>query len=192
MGIGYGGMGPPLPTHRSGRHAMADGAAPTDVQDRPTADNGQETLDETPTGQVVNGTQMREKTCNLWTERAGYRCIPTTGATGPDGAAVMDSGIALEAARRYRGLETDLGRMLTARGNHVHVLRPGLLSFPIQQYVWSGPSLQVIERSARELAEIVGDVVTLLPRPVGGLAWEEVAKALASLPNNVIVVTHTP
>ncbi len=172
---------------------MAEQAAPIGVQDPIAPDVGQNTLDDLPIGKVVNGAQMREKTCNLWSERADFRCIPTTGATAPDGAALMDSGIAAEAARKYRGLETDLGRLLTSRGNHVHVLRPGLLSFPIQQYVWSGPSLQVIERSARELADIVGDATTLLPRPVtgeGSLTWDQVAAALASLPDNIIVVNH--
>ncbi len=138
---------------------------------------------------------MKEKTCNLWTERADYRCIPTTGATAADGSAIMDTGPALEAAQRYRGLEIDLGRLLTSRGNHVHQLRPGLLSFPIQQYVWSGPSLQIIRRSAQELAAIVGHAVTLLPRPVGAksnLTWEQVSEALASLPDNVIVIQRTP
>ena len=174
---------------------MSDAAAPIDLQHPPVANEDRKTLDQAPAGQVVSEDHMREKTCNLWTERADYRCIPTTGATGSDGAAVMDSGIAREAARRYRGLETDLGRLLTARGNHVHVLRPGLVSFPIQQYVWSGPSLQVIERSAAELKEIVGEAVTLLPRPgcgEGGLPWEQVAGALSSLPDNVIVITHKP
>lgn len=174
---------------------MSDAAAPINLQHPPVANEGRQTLDETPAGQVVSEDHMREKTCNLWTQRADYRCIPTTGATGPDGAAVMDSGIAREAARRFRGLETDLGRLLTARGNHVHVLRPGLVSFPTQQYVWSGPSLQVIERSARELKEIVGDTVTLLPRPgcgEGGLDWGQVAQALSILPDTVTVITHTP
>ncbi len=137
---------------------------------------------------------MKERTCNLWTEKADYRCIPTTGATDGEGAAVMDSGLAAQAARRFQGLAVDLGRLLTASGNHVHVIRPGLLSFPVQQYAWSGPSLQVIARSAKELVSIVGEAVTLLPRPgceAGGLAWDEVSKVLADLPDNIIVVQHS-
>lgn len=136
---------------------------------------------------------MQEKTCNLWLERADYRCIPTTGALNDEGEAVMDSGVAKEAAQRFDGVAVDLGRLIASRGNHAHIIRPGLVSFPIQQYQWSGPNLQVIERSARELVELVGDAKTLLPRPgcgEGGLSWEEVSKVLASLPDNIWVIQH--
>lgn len=133
---------------------------------------------------------MIEKACDLWIEPAEYRCILTSAAVA-GGEAVLETPSARTAATRFAGLALDLGRLITARGNHVHVLRPGLCSFPIKQYQWAGPSLQIIERSARELAEIVGTAKTLLPRPGcgdGELKWEDVAKALAFLPDNVIIV----
>ncbi|MEW6199300.1 MAG: ADP-ribose-binding protein [Planctomycetota bacterium] len=133
---------------------------------------------------------MIEKACDLWIEPAEYRCILTSAAVA-NGEAVLETPSARIAATRFAGLALDLGRLITARGNHVHLLRPGLCSFPIKQYQWAGPSLQVIERSARELAEIVGTAKTLLPRPGcgdGELKWEDVAKALAFLPNNIIIV----
>ena len=136
---------------------------------------------------------MIEKTCNLWLEKADFRCIPTSGAVA-DGEAVLDSPLAQDAVQRFQGLGHDLGRLLTQRGNHVHEIRPGLLSFPIKQYQWSGPALDVIRRSAEELAALVGDAKTLLPRPgcgPGELSWEDVAGALASLPDNIIVIQHT-
>jgi hypothetical protein len=136
---------------------------------------------------------MIEKVCNLWLEPAEFRCIPTSGAIGPDGSAMMDSPIAVEAAKRFAGIETDLGRLIAARGNHVHLIRPGLVSFPIKQFQWSAPALPVITRSAQELAALVGTAKTLLPRPgvgPGGLNWEDVAKALAALPDNIIVIQH--
>lgn len=133
---------------------------------------------------------MIEKACDLWIEPAEYRCILTSAAVA-NGEAVLETPSARIAATRFAGLALDLGRLITARGNHVHLLRPGLCSFPIKQYQWAGPSLQIIERSARELAEIVGTAKTLLPRPGcgdGELKWEDVAKALAFLPNNIIIV----
>jgi hypothetical protein len=133
---------------------------------------------------------MIEKTCNLWIEPAEYRCILTSAAVA-DGEAVLETKSARAAAAKFAGLAGDLGRMLTARGNHVHLIRPGLCSFPIKQYQWSGPTLAVIERSAKELAEIVGTAKTLLPRPgcgEGELAWADVAKVLACLPDNVVIV----
>ena len=136
---------------------------------------------------------MIERAANLWIESAQYRCIPTSGAV-EDGEAVMESVAAMEAAEKFDGLRVDLGRLIASRGNHVHLLRPGLLSFPVAQYKWSGPAMPIIERSAHQLAEIVGDATTLLPRPgcgVGELAWEDVAKVLAFLPDNIIVLQHS-
>jgi len=136
---------------------------------------------------------MIEKACNLWLEPAEYRCILTSGAI-VGGVAVLDSKIGIEAKQRYNDLDADLARLLTSRGNHVHVLRPGVLSFPIKQYEWSGPNLDIIRRSANELMAAVGDAKTLLPRPVGPadtLPWEEVQPVLSTLPDNVIVIQHT-
>ncbi|MCK4341235.1 MAG: ADP-ribose-binding protein [Phycisphaerae bacterium] len=134
---------------------------------------------------------MIEKSCNLWLERADYRCVLTNGAVTGDGEALLDYPSAREAADKYTGFAADLGRMLTARGNHVHLVRPGLCNFPIKQFQWSTPTLQVIERSAHELVALVGEAKTLLPRPGcgdGELAWEDVAKALSFLPDNIIIV----
>ena len=137
---------------------------------------------------------MIEKVCNLWLESADWRCIPSLGATTPEGAAIMTAAVALEAAEQYHNIDVDLGRLLTSRGNHVHELRPGLVSFPIKQYEWSGLDLKIIGRSGRELAEIVGDAKTLLPRfntAASDPPWEEIAKALAFLPDNVIAIQHS-
>jgi hypothetical protein len=134
---------------------------------------------------------MIEKPCDLWLERADYRCILTSGAVSA-GEAVLTTPSALQAATKFAGLAADLGRLLTSRGNHVHLLRPGLCSFPIQQFQWSGPSLPVIERSAHELCELVGTAKTLLPKPgcgPGELNWEDVAKALAFIPDNVVIIS---
>lgn len=136
---------------------------------------------------------MIEKVCNLWLESAAYRCIPTTGAITPEGTAVMDTGLALEASKRFQGIDGDLGRLIASRGNHVHVIRPGLVSFPVKQYQWARPDLQIIRRSAHELVQLVGDARTLLPRPGCGpneLSWEQVAGVLDFLPDNIIVIQH--
>jgi hypothetical protein len=136
---------------------------------------------------------MIEKACNLWLESADYRCIPSSGALTPDGEAIMDSGVALEATQRFQNIQVDFGRLLASRGNHVHELRPGVLSFPIKQFAWSGVSIPTIKRSVQELIAFVGPAKTLLPRPPLGPAdppWEQVAEAFASLPDNIIVIQH--
>ncbi len=132
------------------------------------------------------------KTCDLWLERADYRCILTSGALVDGPAAVLDTPSAQAAAKQFNGLAEDLGRLIAARGNHVHLLRDGLLAFPTRQFQWSAPMIPVITRSAKELMALVGPAKTLLPRPAGGPGepkWDDVATALAVLPDNIIIVT---
>ncbi len=136
---------------------------------------------------------MKETACDLWLEAADYRCLLISGARTGDGAAIMDSRSAAEAKDRFHAIEYDLGRLLASRGNHVHELRPGVLCFPVKQFQWSAVSLEIVARSANELAAIVGEAKTLLPRPVSdsdAVSWEDAAKALAVLPDNVWVIQH--
>jgi hypothetical protein len=132
---------------------------------------------------------MTEKNCDLWLERADYRCILTSAAVA-NGEAVLETSSSRQAAAKFAGISTDLARLLTSRGNHVHEIRPGLCSFPIKQYQWASPTLAIIERSAKELAALVGDKTTVLPRPgcaPGELNWEDVKKVLEFLPDNIVV-----
>jgi len=136
---------------------------------------------------------MIEKVCNLWLEPAEYRCILTSGALTPEGLAILDDPIGQEAAKRFAGLEQDLGRLIAARGNSVQQLGNGLIAFPIKRFQFAKPTLQIIQRSVQELVALVGSSKTLLPRPgcaPGQLTWEEVAPALAGLPDNIVVVQH--
>jgi len=110
-------------------------------------------------------TIMQQKTCNLWIEKADYRCVLTTGALTSEGAAIMDSATAKQAAERFADLDVDLGRLLASRGNHVHLIRQGLVSFPVKQYQWSGLNLPIIKRSGKQLQTLVGDAKTLVPLP---------------------------
>jgi hypothetical protein len=137
---------------------------------------------------------MIEKVCNLWLESAEYRCIPTSGALAPDGLAILDNPISVEAAKRFQGFDLDLGRLIAARGNHVVLVGGGLIAFPTKRFQFAKPSTQVIAQSAAELVALVGGAKTLLPRPgcgPGELNWEDVAPVLANLPDNIIVVQHT-
>ncbi len=129
---------------------------------------------------------MTEKNCNLWLERADYRCVLTSGAVGPDGAAVIDTVSATTAAKKFAGFATDLGRLLQARGTHVHQVRDDLLAFPIKRFKWEKPNAAIIKQSATELLAIVGEKVTLLPKP-DGIPWDDVKAALADLPDTVVV-----
>ena len=134
---------------------------------------------------------MIEKTCNFWLERADFRCIPTSGAVSPDGPAIMDLSLAKQAVEKFTNLDADLGLLLSSRGNHVHALRPDLLSFPVKQFLWSGLDLKIIKRSGHELQEIVGEAKTLLAFPATGAALptrEQFIESLSFLPGTVILV----
>jgi hypothetical protein len=134
---------------------------------------------------------MQEKACDLWLEPAEFRCIPISGTLTSEGEALLDTEIARQAAQRFHGLASDLGRLIAARGNHVHIIRAGLLSFPTRQFQWAKPSLEIITRSAHELAAVIKDAKTLLPQPgcdKDELTWEAVSAVLSFLPDNVIVV----
>lgn len=134
---------------------------------------------------------MKEMVCDLWVEPAEYRCIPTSGALDGDGNAIMDAGVALEAKNRFHDIQVDLGRLIASRGNHVHLIRPGTVSFPVKQFEWSGVNVQIVQRSAQELCSLVGDAKTLLPHPAGkedSSGWAELTAALATLPDNIIIV----
>ena len=113
---------------------------------------------------------MVEKFCNLWAEPAKYRCIPTDG-TVSKGEAVLNSEI-------------------TSRGNHVQIIRPEIVAFPIKQYEFQDIVLEIVKRSAQELIELVGNNVTLLPRFLSKehTAYQEIENLLISLPDNIIVV----
>ena len=118
------------------------------------------------------------------------RAIPTNGQVTSGGRAVMGRGVALQAASRWRSVPNDLGALILSHGNHVHALPvengPMFVSFPTKDD-WRKPAdLTLIERSARELLDLLDqwdDVIetVVMPRPGvgnGQLGWEQVRPVL--------------
>lgn len=128
---------------------------------------------------------MIEKSCSLWAEPAKYRCIPTNGSIS-DGKAVMDSGI----AQKFVGLSSDLGRLIASRGNHVQIIRPEIVAFPIKQYEWQDIVSEIVKRSVQELIELVESNKALLLRfwDKDHPARQEIENILSSLPDNIVLV----
>lgn len=129
---------------------------------------------------------MREVIGDLWEYLGrGILAITTNGSVTPDGRAILGRGVAGQAAERFPDLTRDLGEMLRTRGNHVHELPGGLVSFPVEESPWSLPDPRLIERSARELQELADRnnwPLVVVPRPGcggGGLDWQSVAPLLA-------------
>jgi hypothetical protein len=153
---------------------------------------------------------MIEQTLDLWSVRADAKCVTTNGVVRKDGKLVMGAGIAKEAADRYPFMPRQIGDAVGRRGNHVYAFNMRwynvfdfandfyLVTFPTKEH-WRSPStLELIERSARELKKIADENYwrkVLLPRPgcgLGGLSWDDdVRHVIASIlsDDRFVVVT---
>lgn len=138
---------------------------------------------------------MNEVWGNLWT-CSGVKVIPTNGIAFDvkEGRtkAVMGAGVALQARQRFPGIEYDLGRLLKTHGNRVHVIQRGavwdesttIITFPTKHHFHDQSDIALIERSARQLVEVVdeyGFPKVVLPRPgcgLGGLKWKQVCPVI--------------
>lgn len=131
---------------------------------------------------------IREITGDIWDYLGkAVICITTNGLVSKKGEAVMGRGCARQAAQLFPGLPALLGALLAGKGNHVHVLQDGLVSFPVEESPWANPDLRLIRRSATELKEMAdreGWSSIIVPRPGcggGGLDWNEVRPLLSAI-----------
>jgi hypothetical protein len=137
-----------------------------------------------------------EITGNLWDQEADIICITTNGFVKNNGKAVMGRGVAKEATERVKGIQTMLGTCIKKYGNAVCPItqynyeKDGeeqtriICSFPTKHNWWEDSDLELIRRSAEQLALVVEayqlDSV-VVPRPGcgnGNLTWEEVSVIL--------------
>lgn len=143
---------------------------------------------------------MREAEADLWTLHAAGAvvCLTTNGLVPREGPARLGRGAARQAGERFPWLAERLGARLRAAGNHVHALGERLVAFPVEHHPEELPDLDLVERSARELAALAtaeGWAEVVLPRPGcggGGLSWErEVRPRVAPhLDDRFLVVTR--
>lgn len=128
---------------------------------------------------------MIEDRGNLWTYPANLVVITTNGFVKNNGAAVMGRGCALEATKKFPGIEFELGKLLSERGNHVHLLRPSLATFPVKHNWWEVADMDLIAQSAHELVEISKNYSrVVIPRPGcgnGKLDWKDVKPVIAPI-----------
>ena len=146
---------------------------------------------------------MKEVFGNAWDYPANVFCITTNGTVkSSDGAGVMGRGIAAEAKKRFPGIDKKLGNMICKHGNHVYLATDfgsgDLCFFPVKHNWWEKADLNLIKRSAMELASIAEafpETIFVLPRPGcgnGGLCWDLVKPVIEKiLPDNVHVITFT-
>ncbi|KKN22085.1 hypothetical protein LCGC14_0918910 [marine sediment metagenome] len=140
---------------------------------------------------------MKEATGDIWgMRREGVCvCITTNGTVKSNGSAVMGRGVAAQAVREVQGIEKRIGEALRHQGNHLYMMGD-YCTFPVKHDWWNTANLQLIECSAKELAELAiqyPQMSFILPRPGcgnGGLRWEDVKPIIEPiLPDNVTVVT---
>lgn len=110
---------------------------------------------------------MLEEFGDFWTIQGDYRCV-TTNAILRNGYSVMGKGITLQAAKKYPGLATLLGKLIQEKGNHVFHLGNGLISFPTKWHYANNCDIELIKQSAKELVVLLQDNPAkriLLPKP---------------------------
>ncbi len=147
---------------------------------------------------------MIEAKGDLWelSSKQGIPAITTNGYVKTNGLAVMGRGCAKEATLRFPNIQWRLGFELLRYGNHVLYLREfgerGLITFPVK-HIWNERAdLQLIERSAHELIDLIIPYFSItdtiyLPRPGTGngrLEWNDVKSILLPiLTDQIAVVT---
>ncbi|MBU0959851.1 MAG: macro domain-containing protein [Nanoarchaeota archaeon] len=153
---------------------------------------------------------MIEQIGNMWSflYRTDYCiCLTTNGNVKKNGEAVMGKGIAAQAKARFPSLPIMIAQRLEQCGNHVDVLHiydlhneqeAHIAIFPTKNNWWEKSDIDLIHRSAQELAEIARtnpNTTFVLPTPGcgnGGLDYADVRPRLECLPDNVIVISNNP
>jgi hypothetical protein len=144
---------------------------------------------------------MREVQGNLW-DFGGIPAVTTNGYINKKGQAVMGRGCAKEATLRFPTIQYRLAFHLLMYDNHVFYLHEfgerGVITFPVKHKYNQNASLQLIERSAVELIDLIiphfhiEDTI-YLPRPGcgnGNLNWDDVKPIISNiLTDQVCVVT---
>ena len=129
---------------------------------------------------------MHLLTGDLWEMHAMGEIIAITtgGMVDKHGACAMPRGCAGQAKERFPGIESVLGSLISRYGNHVYDIGNRIVSFPVEASPFENPDHRLIERSCRELIELVdrcGWQKIIVPRPGcggGGLEWRDVQKIL--------------
>lgn len=134
---------------------------------------------------------------NIWNFKSEYICVLTNGIVKKDGRLVMGSGQAKEALQRYPNIDLLLGDYINSFGNRCFILKyHGLISFPTKNHYKDLSSIDLIEKSCRELVEIADkfNIKSIsIGRPgtgLGGLKWKNVKPILEKYLDDRFFVFH--
>ncbi len=116
--------------------------------------------------------------------------IPTNGVIKENSSLVMGKGLALQAKNRIHCIEYMVGSEVKRNGNNVYYFAvAGIITFPVKHNWKDKADLKLIERSAKQLQELI-DFYSKLPRGfanvvmpkvgcgAGGLSWGDVEPIL--------------
>lgn len=137
---------------------------------------------------------MREAKGDLWEYPDAVKCITTNGFVKTNGEAVMGRGCALEAKRKFPGIDKVLGDLIKENGNVVNLLnweyydQTGqhlsciLFSFPVKHNWYEKADINLIKQSSEQIANIAAGK--------DWHSWEDLAKEWngVSLPHIPIVI----
>lgn len=135
---------------------------------------------------------MLETTGNIWDyyDEGYWLVISTNGFVKKNGQCVMGAGIAKQAAKRFPDLPLRLGTAINMAGNIVlPFVAERILTFPVKHNWWEVADLDLIEKSAQQLAEYTDlwcgkDSRIAMVRPGcgnGQLEWDEVREAISPI-----------
>lgn len=143
---------------------------------------------------------MKEIIGDIWSfHDKGWIVVTTNGTVKNNGACVMGRGIALQAAQKFPALPFELGKFLKDYGNILLMFGDKkLLTFPVKHNWWEKADLNLIERSAKELAEFnfyldSNIYLTRVGCGNGKLLWEDVKPVLEKylISDRFIVVRYS-
>ena len=145
---------------------------------------------------------MKEVKGNIWNyyDKGEWIVITTNGTIKKNGACVMGRGVAKEACNRLKKLDMVLGAAIQVFSNQLFVLGDFLngskiISFPVKHNWYEKADLQLIEKSAKQLAFVNNNLHLniYIVRPGcgnGQLKWEDVKPILEKHLDDKFVIVN--
>jgi hypothetical protein len=144
---------------------------------------------------------MKEIQGNIWDYHdinGPWIVIPTNGFVRNDGECVMGRGLAFDAKIRFPDLPKELGDRIKEYGNVVFTFWDyHIITFPVKHNWWETADLSLIEKSAKDLDEIMHYNLSQIQTPIyiprvgcgnGKLNWTDVKPILQKYLNDGFTV----
>lgn len=139
---------------------------------------------------------MKEEVGDLWTYPSQYIAITTNGIVSDlTNELIMGKGVALKAKELFPELPKILGKYVSTYGNRAFIVKEHkIITFPTKYHWRDNSSLLLIEKSAKEVVEIVDKYkIQSIACPRfgcgnGGLDWKTVKKWVANILDDRFII----